>query len=140
MSLENERTTVKRKTKPRIEINLDVVEGLAAQGLSDTQIAQVLGISRSTLVKRKRESAQFTQAINRGKAKGIAKVTQKLFEKINQNDLGAIIFYLHCQGGWSEKQKVELTCRDGAPVQVQTITESNDKQKAMLDKVLDENF
>ena len=43
-------------TKPKIHIDLKQVESLAANGLTHEQIAAALGISESTLTKRKKES------------------------------------------------------------------------------------
>ncbi len=42
-------------TKPKIQIDLKQVESLAANGLTQEQIACALGISESTLTKRKKE-------------------------------------------------------------------------------------
>ena len=61
----------KRKTKPKIEIDLAKVEVMAANGLTQQQIADSLGISVSTLYGRKRENEEFEEAIKRGKAKGM---------------------------------------------------------------------
>lgn len=81
-------------TKPKIEIDLAKVEALAANGLTQQQIADSLGISRSTLFERRKASDEFEQAIQRGKAKGIAVVTNKLMEQYKNGNTTAIIFVL----------------------------------------------
>lgn len=81
-------------TKPKIEIDLAKVEALAANGLTQQQIADSLGISRSILFEHKKTSDEFEQAIQRGKAKGIAVVTNKLMEQYKNGNTTAIIFVL----------------------------------------------
>ena len=104
----------KKITKPKIEINLKQVEALAARGLTQQQIADSLGISESTLYTNKRENVDFAEAIKRGKAKGIATVTNKLFAKIEEGNLTATIFYLKTQAGWKETNVNEITNPDGS--------------------------
>ena len=104
----------KKITKPKIEINIKQVEALAARGLTQQQIADSLGISESTLYTNKRENVDFAEAIKRGKAKGIATVTNKLFAKIEEGNLTATIFYLKTQAGWKETSVNEITSPDGS--------------------------
>ena len=94
-------------TKPKIHIDLKQVESLAANGLTQEQIAAALGISESTLHKRKQENPEFTAAIKRGKAKGIALVTNKLMESIKGGNMTAMIFFLKTQAGWKEPASQE---------------------------------
>lgn len=102
------------RTKPKIQIDLAKVESLGAQGLTNAQIAAALGISETTLYNNQRNSAEFEAAIKKGKAKGIALATNKLFEKIRAGDLGAICFFLKCRGEWSEKLKLDHSSTDGS--------------------------
>lgn len=113
----------KKITKPKIEINLKQVEALAARGLTQQQIADSLGISESTLYTNKRENVDFAEAIKRGKAKGIATVTNKLFAKIEEGNLTATIFYLKTQAGWKETSVNEITSPDGslAPTRIELV-------------------
>lgn len=104
-------------TKPKIKIDLKQVESLAANGLTDEQIASALGISRTTLSNRKRENEQFVLAIKRGKAKGIALVTNKLMESIKGGNITGMIFFLKTQAGWKETNVQEHTGADGQPIQ-----------------------
>ena len=73
---------------------------------SDKEIALALGISEDTLGRRKRDSADFADAIKKGKAKGKAFVGGKLMEKIADGDTAAMIFYLKAKAGWKEKQEI----------------------------------
>lgn len=111
-------------TKPKIHIDLKQVESLAANGLTDEQIASALGISRTTLASRKRENEQFVQAIKRGKAKGIALVTNKLMESIKGGNMTAMIFFLKTQAGWKETnvQEVKMADEPIAKVTIEVIS------------------
>jgi len=100
-------------TKPKIHIDLKQVESLAANGLTQEQIAAALGISESTLTKRKKENTDFTDAIKRGKAKGIALVTNKLMESIKGGNMTGMIFFLKTQAGWKETNVQEHTGANG---------------------------
>lgn len=133
--------TGKRVTKPKLEIDLQKVEQYSALGLSQEHIAQCLGISERTLRNRKKESSEFAEAIKRGKAKGIALVTSKLMEQVKEGNTTAMIFFLKTQAGWKEARAVELTGRDGAPIETKTqVVELTNGQKAVLDKVLDDEY
>ena len=103
-------------TKPKIHIDLKQVESLAANGLTQEQIAAALGISESTLHKRKKENTEFTAAIKRGKAKGIALVTNKLMESIKAGNMTGMIFFLKTQAGWKETNVQEHTGPNGSPL------------------------
>lgn len=95
------------KTKPEKEIDLEEVERLASSGLTQEQIAAALGIGQTTLYKRKRESADFEDAIKRGQAKGISAVANKLYEKAMSGDVASLIFFLKARGGWKETVRNE---------------------------------
>ena len=100
-----------RKPHRRLKINevvLQAAEEASARGLSDIQVAEVLGISRATISRRKRDDEAFDAAIKRGKARGIQEVSNALFESALQGCVPAMIFYLKARAGWSDKPP-ELT-------------------------------
>ena len=111
------------KTKPKIEIDLAKVEALASRLLSKEQIAISLGISEKTLYNRQNEFAEFTEAIKRGREKGVATIANKLVESAIDGNTTAQIFILKTHGGqeWKDKQDVNLTS-DG-PVQIKIIND-----------------
>lgn len=111
------------------DINLIEVEKLASRGLTQQQIADALGISDRTLRKYRDQFSDFSDAIKKGKAKGIARVTNKLFEKIETGDTTSIIFFLKTQGGWKEASKVE-----------HTIDDTNQSNQLDLEKLSDEEL
>ena len=99
------------KTKPKIEIDLAKVEALASRLLSKEQIAISLGISERTLYTNQKESAEFAEAIKRGREKGVATVANKLVESAIEGNTTAQIFILKTHGGqdWKDKQDVNLS-------------------------------
>ena len=105
-----------RKQHLRLIMTEDVLkaaEESAARGLSETQVAEVLGISRATLLRRKKDDAAFDAAIKKGKARGIQEVSSALFEAALQGCVPAMIFYLKARAGWSDKPPV---FQEGLPV------------------------
>lgn len=93
---------------PDAEI-LKKVEALAGQGLTKENIANCLGISYQTLNERSKEYADFSDALKRGKAKGLAEVTDALLKNVKLGNVTAQIFYLKCQGKWKEEREEEKT-------------------------------
>jgi len=73
---------------------LQEIEQCAAQGLTQEQIASCLGISPEFLSRSKSANDQVNQAIKKGKAQGLKKVTNALFNKAIDGDTTAMIFYL----------------------------------------------
>ena len=108
-----------RKTKPRIEIDIAKVESFAAVGCSMEQIAANLGIAPSTLYSRVKENGEIGEAITRGRAKGVAKVANALFQKAMDGDVNAQKYYLGNRDpeNWASLNKVEMTGKDGIPLQ-----------------------
>lgn len=83
---------------------------LARMGLSEEQIATSLGISRSTISRRKREDDTFATTLKSGKQEGITLVTNQLFNSATDPDkpnTSAAIFFLKNRAGWRDKQEVD---------------------------------
>lgn len=81
------------------------VEKLAGQGLTEKEIALCIGCSQETLIKKKRQYSEFSEAIKRGKAKSHAKIANALFENALAGNTAALIFYLKTRHKeqWNEK-------------------------------------
>jgi len=84
------------------------VKKLAAQGLTEKQIADALGICHDTLINKKKQYAEFAEAIKEGKALGIGSVTSELMKQIKAGNTTATIFYLKCRAGWKETTVLEM--------------------------------
>ena len=108
--------------RPKIKITQKIckkAEHLASQGLTMSQIADVLGIGESTLYEKQNEYPEFMESIKKGKAKGVAVITNALFEKAKEGDNTAMIFYLKNRAGWKDKIETEHT-GDGLKIDVKT--------------------
>lgn len=100
--------TTKKGGRKRINIDLEQVENLASRGLGTTQIARALGVSWDTIDRNRKRSAEFEDALKRGKAKGLAQVTNSLFTSATDGNVTAQIFYLKNQDAktWKDRQEV----------------------------------
>jgi len=99
----------KLKKPVKIEdVNLEQVEIIASLGLTDEEIAVILGISPRTLNYWKKHPA-FLQALKRGKLKADFQITKSLYEKAKAGDTTAMIFWLKNRRPdlWRDKQHVE---------------------------------
>jgi len=98
----------KKSGRKRIKIDLEQVENLASRGLGNSQIARALGVSWDTIDRNRKRSADFEGALKRGKARGLAQVTNALFESATEkNSVVAQIFYLKNQDPKIWKDRVE---------------------------------
>lgn len=94
--------------RPPFEITEQVlkkVETLAAQGLNYKQIGHVLGISHETFIKKRQEFSELTDAIERGRSKGVATITNALFEKAKSGDVNAAKYFLNNRdnNNWADR-------------------------------------
>ena len=82
---------------------------LAKIGLSEEQIAVSLGISPSTITRRKRDDDQFDRTLKAGKQRGIDAVTNALFEGAtgDKPNTSAQIFFLKNRAGWRDRTEVD---------------------------------
>ncbi|MDB9805713.1 hypothetical protein OAC12_06200 [Porticoccaceae bacterium] len=83
---------------------------MASRGLTVSQIADCLGVSESTLYGKQNEYIEFLDAIKRGRAEGLNKVSNALFEKAIDGNVTAMIYYLKVRDreNWGENQPEPL--------------------------------
>jgi len=93
------------------------VETLAAL-LSQAQIADYLGIGRTTFQSILGRDPDVAERYKRGKAKAIAHVANGLLQKARSGDTTSMIFYLKTQAGWRETDRLEHSGPDGSPIEV----------------------
>lgn len=103
------------KTQPKKVFDLDKVRQLAGQGLTKEEISRALGFSAKTIFNHinKYGETEIDDAIAEGRAQAKGMVTNKLFQLIKKENLGAICFYLKCHG-WSESSTVDHISSDGS--------------------------
>ena len=101
------KTPKKRGRKP-IVIDYEQVEHLASLNLGIMDICRSIGVGWDTFNKhRNKKNSELSDALAKGKAKGLQRATSKLAEKINDGDFQSIQFYLKSadRERWAEKQE-----------------------------------
>ena len=101
------------------KIDLEELYNLAKIGLSEAQVAQSLGISQSTMTRRKQSDAEFDKALKDGQQAGITAVTSALFTGATNADkpsTAAQIFFLKNRARWTDR--TEVTGNIGVEVQL----------------------
>lgn len=114
--------------RPEFKITDEVcakAEKLAAQGLTGIQIASVLGMGDRTFYEKKAKYSQFSQAIDAGRAKGIASVTNALFKKANEGDVAAQKYYLNNRDNvsWKDRVHSEVKSEISGEIRVSDLTD-----------------
>ena len=102
-----------RKPKTLDDNQRAELETLAAV-LSQEQIADYLGISRTTFQAMVDRDEDISARYKRGKARAIGAIAQSLITEARGGNITAMIFYLKTQAGWREKSEVDLTSSDGS--------------------------
>ena len=117
----------KRAGRKRINLDLEKVEQLAAQGLGTTQIARAMGVSWSTIDRSRKRSADFEDALKRGQAKGLAEVTNSLFSSAQSGNVTAQIFYLKNRDteNWQDRVETNHTLSIGSALDNARLRTSN---------------
>lgn len=118
----------------KIPIDLAKVEQLASICGTQEEIAAALGISVDTLSRRTKDSADFAEVLRRGKLKGNLHAKSKLRAAIDKGEAWAIKLYLATQcEGWSEKNRIELTGKEGTPIEIKRLNDlTDDELKAII--------
>ena len=102
------KTPKKRGRKP-INIDMQQVEHLASLNLGIMDICRSIGVGWDTFNKhRNKKNSELSDALERGKAKGLQRATSKLMEKIEDGEFQAIQFYLKSadREKWAEKAEI----------------------------------
>tara|TARA_R100000406_G_scaffold94402_1_gene86121 strand:- start:67 stop:489 length:423 start_codon:yes stop_codon:yes gene_type:complete len=101
-------TAGRKKIKLNTPEILEKITELGSQGLTSGQIARSLGVSWDTLDRRRKEYAEIEEAIKKGEALGINKVTNALMQSAtNDKNVTAQIFYLKNRDPqrWADRQE-----------------------------------
>lgn len=117
------------------EQNRQIVEQLTAFGISQDDIAKMVGCTVKTL------RARYRQELDQGTTKANAKVAAALFRAATNPEGGspsitAAIFWLKTRARWKETQGLEVTGPDGGPVQ--SVSMSQDEFRGIAKQVADE--
>ena len=101
---------MKRGPKPRLitEEFLAKVEHLAARGLSQQQVCHALGFSETWWYDAKQKNSDISESFKRGQAKGLAEVSNAIYEQALNGSTGAACFFLKNRDPdrWSDVKSV----------------------------------
>jgi len=120
--------------RPQVELTpeqIAQVETLASV-LSQEQIADYLGIAKSTFQAILDRDPVVFGHYKKGKSKAIASVAQGLLKKALSGDTASAIFYLKTQAGWKETNVQEHTGANGGVIQVNTTAMSAEEAYNLL--------
>lgn len=90
---------------------LDKIIQYGAEGLTIGQTARMLGVSRSSLDRRRKEFDEIEEAIKKGQAKGISNISNALYNSAMDGNVTAQIFYLKTrgeEGQWNDQANVQI--------------------------------
>ena len=101
---------MKRGPKPRMITSdfLEKVEHLAARGLSQQQVCDALGFSETWWYDAKQKNSEISESFKRGQAKGLAEVSNAIYEQALNGSTGAACFFLKNRDPdrWSDVKSV----------------------------------
>jgi transcriptional regulator with XRE-family HTH domain len=115
-------TQPKKHGRPKKEISADQENVLfeLAGGLSQEQIADYLGMSRSVFIDRLRENEELSKQYKRGIATKYNTAVNKLWEHIDNGNVACLLFFMKTQMGWRELQDVTPE-NTSQPIKIQFI-------------------
>ena len=102
----------KQPGRKKIKLNdpdtLNKIIALGSQGLTSGQIARCLGVSWSTIDRRRKENADIEEAIKKGAALGVEKISNALMTSARDGNVTAQIFYLknRAPDQWADRQEM----------------------------------
>lgn len=103
------------------DTELSEIEALAQYGVPIKDMGPRFGLSPTYFAELSRKDEALRQAIEKGKSLGIEVGARWAYRKaflIGAGDNTMAIFWLKTQAGWSEKTKLEVTGKDGGPIEM----------------------
>ncbi len=103
----------KKFGRPKFKVTAKVIEKtfvLACKGLADYQIAAGLGIHRDTLIEKKKEYSDFSDAIREGRGVAGANMVNSMFEMGINGNFNAAKYWLNNkdQENWRDKREFKI--------------------------------
>ena len=96
--------------KPRVvsEKLLEEIEHHASRGLSQQQVCHALGLSETWWYDAKQKNSEISDSFKRGQAKGLAEVSNAIYEQALNGSTGAACFFLKNRDPdrWSDVKSV----------------------------------
>ncbi len=119
-------------------LDLEKIEGLAANGLTLEQIAAALSIDVRTLYNKRKRFKEVRDAIDRGAAAGIKNVANALYEAaVVDKNTTAMIFYLKARAGWRDQGPIVEVHNEQNNVKIEKVDldELTGKAKLLRDTI-----
>jgi hypothetical protein len=97
----------KRKLAKLTEDDYKQISAWSGDGLSETQIATLLGVNISTITREKKRNEQFAHAIKKGRYKAVQLVANKVFQNAMEGKETSAIFFLKNRDpdNWADRQE-----------------------------------
>ena len=113
-----------------------LVEQLAAFGIPVTSMTLFVKDKAGKPISERTLRKHFAKELDQGELKANVKVAQTLFKKAISGDTTSMIFWLKTRARWKESpQQVELTGKDGGPVEQKTTVVDEKQIKAAVAKL-----
>jgi len=120
-----------RAGRKAVKIDLEQVEKLGGLQCTDNELAAFLGVSARTIERRKTQPA-FSEALARGKAKGLVTLRRNLWALAARGNPAANIFLAKNLLGYKDFFSNELSGPNGGPIVID--------RKSDLSKLSDEDL
>ncbi len=123
--------------RPKIEIDLQQLEALAAINCTDEELAAILGVSTDTIGRRKQEEGSgFAEVYKRGRGKGKTSLRRLQWEAAKKGNITMMIWLGKQLLGQKDKGALEHSGPDGKPIETKnadpTITSDMNPKKAAV--------
>ena len=136
---------INKPGRKKIKLNdpetLDKIVELGSQGLTSGQIAKCLGVSWSTIDRRRKEFEEIEEAIKKGEALGVSRVANALYESATiDKNVTAQIFYLKNRSeNWADKvdTNINVNIKDALSNAQARIIDHQETQQLSLKDVKD---
>ncbi len=116
-----------------------LVEQLAAFGIPVASMTLFVKDKAGNQICERTMRKHFAKELDQGELKANVKVAQTLFKKAISGDTTSMIFWLKTRARWRESpHRVELTGKDGGPVEQKTTVVDEKQIKAAVAKLEDE--
>lgn len=126
------KTEKKKRGRPESSVDIDTLERLAGLDCTIDEAAAVLRVSKRTLLRRL-ENPKFRRAWDEGRLKANVSLRRRQWTVANSDAPQAAAMLLHlCKTrlGQTDKSIVEMSGRDGGPIQHLDLANMSDEQVA----------
>ena len=131
-------TLPKRARREYTPRDIKQVKAMAGIGLGVEHIAALIGTNQRDFEEECHRNDELCRALEEGRATGLSNVTRTAYQMaISGDQPGMTQFFLKVRGGWKETSALELTGKNGGPLQSENVTreERQERIKAKIKKL-----